>query len=81
MKFTVEKGADNSIYVRLKFSVFKETVSTLSKEALFKVRKVAKIRIRYNQVPHLTQDATWESDKNTMKHHKREPRGQSFPSR
>ena len=31
----------------------------------YKVRKVAKIRNRYNQVPHLTQDTTWESDKNT----------------
>ena len=28
-----------------------------------KVRKKAKIRIRYNQVPHLTQDTTWERDK------------------
>ena len=28
-----------------------------------KVRKAAKIRNRYNQVPHLTQDTTWESDK------------------
>ena len=41
----------------------------------FKVRKAAKIRNRYNQVPHLTQDTTWESDKNTIKHHKQEPRG------
>ena len=23
----------------------------------------------YNRVPHLTQDTTWESDKNTRKHH------------
>ena len=28
-----------------------------------KVRKKAKIRIRYNQAPHLTQDTTWESNK------------------
>ena len=47
----------------------------------FKVRKVAKIRNRYNQAPPLTQDITWESDKKTIKHHKREPIGQSFPSR
>ena len=39
------------------------------------VSKVAKIRDGYNQVPHLTQDTTWENDKNTIKHHKREPRG------
>ena len=34
-----------------------------------------KIRNQYNQVP-LPQDNTLESDKNTIKHHKREPRGQ-----
>ena len=33
-----------------------------------KVSKEAKIRNRYNQVPHLTQDITQESDKNTIKH-------------
>ena len=32
-----------------------------------KVRNEAKIRKRYNQVPHLTQDTTWESHKNTIK--------------
>ena len=31
-----------------------------------KVRKEAKIRIRYNQLTHLTQDTTWESNKNTI---------------
>ena len=36
---------------------------------LNKVRKKAKIRNRYNQAPHLTQDTTWESNKNTIKHH------------
>ena len=44
-------------------------------------KKGGKIRNRYNQVPHLTQDTTWESDKNTIKHYKREPRGQPSPSR
>ena len=34
-----------------------------------KLRKKAKIRNRYNHAPHLTQDTTWESDKNTKKHH------------
>ena len=34
-----------------------------------KVRKTAKVRNRYNQAPHLTQDITWESDENTIKHH------------
>ena len=33
---------------------------------LCKVRKTAKVRKRYNQVLHLTQDITWESNKNTI---------------
>ena len=32
-----------------------------------KARKMAKIRNRYNQAPHLTQDTTCESNKNTIK--------------
>ena len=44
------------------------------------VRKAANIKNRNNQVPQLTMDTTWESDKNTIKHHKQEPRGQPFPS-
>ena len=35
---------------------------------LVKVSKKAKIRNQYNQVPHLTQDTSWESDKNARKH-------------
>ena len=31
-----------------------------------KVRKTATIRKRYNQVPHLTHNTTWESNKNTI---------------
>ena len=46
----------------------------------FKVSKGAKIRHRYNQVPHLPQGYQWESDKLTGIHHKREPRDQPFPS-
>ena len=38
---------------------------------VIKVKK-AKTRNLYNQVPHLTQDTIWESDKNTRKHHIRE---------
>ena len=49
--------------------------------SILKVRKVAKIRNQYNQVPHLIQDTIRESDKNTIKHHKRDPRGHPFPSR
>ena len=36
---------------------------------IIKVRKRAKIKNRYNQVPHLIQETMWESDKNTRKHH------------
>ena len=36
---------------------------------LFKVRKNAKIRNRFSQVPYLTQDTIWESDKNTTTRH------------
>ena len=36
---------------------------------IIKVRNAAKIRNQYNQVPHLTKNTTWESDKITIKHH------------
>ena len=39
---------------------------------IFKVRKRAQVRNRYNQAQHLTQETTWESDKNTRKHYIRE---------
>ena len=34
-----------------------------------------------DQVPHLTQDTTWESDKITIRHHKQATRGQPFNGR
>ena len=37
-----------------------------------RVSKNANIKNRYNQVPHLTQETTWERDKNTRKHHTQE---------
>ena len=40
-----------------------------SHELQMKVVKKAKIRNRYDQVPHLTQNTIWKSDKNTRKHH------------
>ena len=46
----------------------------------WKVSKGAKIRNRYNQIPHLTQDTNGKVT-NSVRHHRREPRGQSFPSR
>ena len=36
------------------------------------IKKKAKIRNQYNQVPHLTRDSTWESEKNIRKHHTQE---------
>ena len=47
-------------------------IDTYDPEAI-KVGKAAKIRKRYNQVPHLTQDTSRGSNKNT--------RGQPLPSR
>ena len=38
----------------------------IEKVRIVKVRKMAKIRNRYNQVPHLTQDTTWESNTTTI---------------
>ena len=70
----------NSVYHSVKINGDKDTSTTHH----FKVSKGAKIRNRYNQVPHLTQDTQmyqWESDKFTVGHHKREPRGQPFPRR
>ena len=37
-----------------------------------KVKKKAKIRHQYNQVPHLTRSTIWESDKTTRKHYTQE---------
>ena len=36
--------------------------------SLSKVKMKAKVRNRYNQVPHMTQDIVWEGDINTIKH-------------
>ena len=49
-----------------------------------KVKEECKIRNRYNQVPHLTQDTTLKSDKKYKKTpdtpDTREPRGSPFPA-
>ena len=44
----------------------------MTSAAFLKVSKKAKIRNRYNQVPHLTQDTIWESVKNTQKQESQE---------
>ena len=58
---------------RMVFSIWSQRkrffLSTVS-WCYLEVSKKAKIRNRYNQVPHLTQDTTWESDKSTRKHHR-----------
>ena len=59
-------------------------MSATQKPVSYSFSKGAKIRNRYNQVPHLTQDTNGhqlESEKLTIRHHKREPRGQPIPSR
>ena len=44
------------------------------------VRKTTKIRKRYNQVPHLTQDTTWESNKNTINITNKSQEDSPFPA-
>ena len=46
-----------------------------------KVGKESKFWNRYNQVPHLTQDTIWVSDKYTEIVDTGEPRSQPFPRR
>ena len=45
-----------------------QSITFISVECMrkMKVRKAANIRNRYNEVPHLTQDTTWESDKTQL---------------
>ena len=43
--------------------------STRCRHLYLKVRKNANIRNPYNQIPHLTQNIIWKSDKNTRNHH------------
>ena len=82
---------DKELNVSQHFIIFKEWPSILQTRGpstpglltsfLFKVKKKGKIRNRYNQVPHLTQDTIWESDKDTRKHHTRESQEVSpFPA-
>ena len=51
-------------------------------EATQSKQEWATIRNPYNQVPHQTQDTTWESKKNNKKTlHTRDPKGQPHPCR
>ena len=50
--------------------------SMLANAISIEVRKTARIRNRYNQVPHLSQDTKWESNNIRIN-----PRDQLFPFR
>ena len=71
----------NTLYQsRMNFRVSDPYLSFTKKRSI-KVRKNAKIRNRYNQVPHLTQDTIEKSDINTRKHHIQENQEASpFPA-
>ena len=60
--YAYNKNADTSVHRRSLISSFVNYFLVRS----MKIRKTVKIRKRYNQVPHLTQDTTWESNKNTI---------------
>ena len=45
-----------------------------------KVRKTSKVRKRYNKVPHLTQDTTWESNQNTINSTNKSQEVSPFPA-
>ena len=73
-------------YTKYKHSLSKivRLVGITSYKTDLSKKKTAKIRNQYNQVSHLTQDTTWESDKIAIRHHKhdkQEPRGQPFRNR
>ena len=54
-----------SVLVYVRCRIVQVPCPTWSHSVWDKVRQGTKIRNRYNQVPHLTQDTTWESDKST----------------
>ena len=72
-----------AIIFLLKLNTFSCGIILKTRLLLFSLqsKKGGKDQNRYNQVPHLTKDTTWESVENTIKNHKRESRGQPFPSR
>ena len=60
----------NTLHIdaRTSFNSLIQSRQETIRNGAFCTRKKAKIRDRYNQMPHLTQDTTSESDKNTRKH-------------
>ena len=74
----------SSFFLSLRHSCFQllSIVLVTLRNIIVKVRENAKMRNRYNEVPHTTQDTIWESDKKLEKlSHTRKPRGQPFPNR
>ena len=69
------------VFFQLSIQYFEKSVEP-DKRTSLELRKRAKIRNQYNQLS-TTPDPgyQWESDNFTIRHHKREPRGQPFPSR
>ena len=51
--------------VKIKYSIREYVCIVLIKDS-FKISKTSMIRKEYNQVPHLTQDTTWESNRTTI---------------
>ena len=47
---------------------------------MVKSKKDCKDQESYNQVPHLTQDTTWKSDKITIRHHQQDQEVSPFPA-
>ena len=55
-------------------------VCVCGQQNIIKVKKNAKIRNRYNQVPHLTLDIIWDSDKRRKHHTQEMQRVSPFPA-
>ena len=67
-KLDIKRHSPSILYFlgKLEQAVNQYFVHILSLVTDSKVSKGAKIRNRYNQVPHLTQDTKWESDRLTV---------------
>ena len=67
---------------KVPFVKTREIYLTFKKEVADKIRlrKTARIRNRYNQVPHLSQDTKWESNKITINITNKSQEVSPFPS-
>ena len=68
------KGKECSSFIDFDWSVSKmgELILTSGPPTDIEVMREGKIRNRYNQVPYLTRNTIWESDKNKRKHNTQE---------